>query len=145
MLGIDADPLGSVLVAGWSRTPPSPGTSPMLLQLDDDLEVNAAWIDLGGPVGPREARRLVRAPAGYLVAALNHYGVGVGTDVQIAAAEDVLGFDSPSWIHAFPDPFATNQQVTDLKVSEFGFIHFAGWSYDGATAFRKRIAGVLHP
>lgn len=144
-LGIEADPLGGVLVAGWSRTPPSPGSSPMLLHLDGGLEVDATWIDLGGPAGPSEARRLVRAPAGYLLAALSRYGAGVGTDITIAAADEVAWFSAPIWAHDFPDPFATDQLVTDLDVSEFGFIHFVGWTYDGAAKHHKRIAGVLHP
>ena len=144
-LGVAVDPLGGILVAGWSRTPPTPGTSPMLLRLEDALEVSESWVDLGGPTGPSQARRLVRNPAGYLVAALNRYAVGVGVDIEIAAANDVASFAAPIWVHAFPDPFGTDQEVAALEVSRFGVIHFVGWTYDNLDKHRKRIVGVLHP
>lgn len=144
-LGVSVDPQGGLLLAGWSKTWLDAASRPLVARVDEDLILLDAWIDTSGPVGPSEARRLVRAPSGQLVIGLSRYGVGVGTDVVILGIDDLASFGAPLWSHTFADPKYTDQRLLDLDVGEFGFIHFAGWTFDDAAKHRRRLVGVLHP
>ncbi len=144
-LDVTVDPHGGILLAGWSKTWLNLGSRPLVAHLGNDLSVLDAWIEVDGPVGPSEARRLARAPAGYFVVGVTRFGVGVGADTVILGIEDVTALGAPLWSHTFADPTYTDQRLVDLEINEFGFVHFAGWTFDEGAGHRRRIAGVLHP
>lgn len=144
-LGVSVDPQGGILLAGWSKSWLGVASRPFVARVGDDLALLDAWIDASGPVGPSEARRIVRAPSGQLVVGLSRFGVGFGTDVVVLGIDELASFGAPLWSHTFADPSYTDQRLLDLDVGTFGFIHFAGWTFDDGAKHRRRIVGVLHP